>query len=124
MASTGTLFTLVQQTGALANVIIPISSSSIPGTVVSKVINSDNDPFANFPQPATRLCESELEGTTVTFSSKPQNGVRVDGVPTACMTLADVFLGQGPQQPAAIPVGMLVSYLLLSFISVLTGRVL
>lgn len=123
MASTGILFTLAQQAGALANVLIPIISN-IPGVVSSKVIDSDNDPFANLPQPAARLCESQLEDTTVTFSSKPQNGVRVDGVPPACMTLADVFLEQDPQQPAAIPVGMLVSYLVLSFISMLTGRVL
>lgn len=124
MASTGILFTLAQQAGALANVLIPITTSSIPGVVASKVINSDNDPFANLPQLAARLCESQLEDITVTFSSKSQNGVRVDGVPPACMTLADVFLEQDPQQPAAIPVGMLVSYLVLSFISVLTGRVL
>lgn len=123
MASTGILFTLAQQAGALANVLIPIISN-IPGVVSSKVIDSDNDPFANLPQPAARLCESQLEDITVTFSSKSQNGVRVDGVPPACMTLAAVFLEQDPQQPAAIPVGMLVSYLVLSFISVLTGRVL
>ena len=118
MASIGTLLTFVQQARPLTNVLIPITYASIPRVVACRVIRNDHDPFANLPQPAGSLCKSQLEGTTVAFTLKPQNGVRIDGVPPACMTLANVFLGQDPQQPAAIPVGMLVqSHLLLPFIS-------
>lgn len=71
-----------------------------------------NDPFANLPQPAADECKGQLHGATINFSPLPNNGVQIDGVPSACMTLATVFLGTNPEGPAPTPMGMYIELVL------------
>lgn len=60
----------------------------------------------NLPEEAADDCREELRSATVNVSPADNNGVRFDGVPPACMTLANVFLGQNTLgQPVPIPMG-------------------
>jgi len=120
IASIGVLLTYMQQSPAPVNIVIPAVLGSIgagfTGKAMSEIgardispsIRRDNDPFAGLPQPAADQCKSQLSGTTVNFSPKPDNGVRIDNVPPACMTLATVFLKDNTDQTAPIPMGMLI----------------
>lgn len=66
------------------------------------------DPLAgmDLPEQAANDCRNQLHSATVHVSPVDNNGVRFDGVPPACMTLATVFLGNNPAgQPAPIPMG-------------------
>ena len=61
---------------------------------------------AGLPPVAEQACRDELHSATVTVSSVGNNGVRFDGVPPACMTLTNVFLGQNTAaQSKPIPMG-------------------
>lgn len=122
MISAGALFGLVQQTPAPVNAIVSAVFAGIAGGEIGQLFKHipkrdashlgmpeprDSDPFAGLPQPAANECKSQLHGVTVTFSRKGDDGVRIDGVPPACMTLANVFLEDGPGESAPIPMGML-----------------
>lgn len=121
MISAGALFGLIQQTPAPVDAIVTAVFAGIAGGEIGQVfkhipkrdaslVNTpeprDADPFAGLSQPAANECKNQLHGATVKFSPKDDHGVRIDGVPPACMTLANVFLGQNPGQPAPIPMGM------------------
>lgn len=118
IASIGALLTFVQQTPAPVNIVIPAVLGSIAsgftGKAMSEINNRgvlpmvrrDDDPFAGLPQPAADQCKGQLKDTTVNFSPKPNNGVRIDNVPSSCMTLATVFLKSNADKAAAIPMGM------------------
>lgn len=60
----------------------------------------------SLPPVASAACKQQLHGVTVQVSKVGDHDVRFDNVPPACMTLANVFLGQnraGHAQP--IPMG-------------------
>lgn len=58
------------------------------------------------PPVAAAACKQQLQGVTVQVSNVGANDVRFDNVPPACMTLANVFLGQNtPGQAHPIPMG-------------------
>ncbi|KAJ5356524.1 hypothetical protein N7517_011133 [Penicillium concentricum] len=78
-----------------------IGKRSIQGSVLEK----RSDPFEGLPQPAADTCKSQLNGVEVKFSSTGPGAFRVDNVPSACMTLSNVILGQDPNQPAPTPLG-------------------
>ncbi|KAI4276038.1 MAG: hypothetical protein L6R38_005759 [Xanthoria sp. 2 TBL-2021] len=60
----------------------------------------------DLPEQAANDCRGQLQTATVNVSPVGDNGVRFDGVPSACMTLATVFLGNNPQADSApIPMG-------------------
>lgn len=119
--SVGGLLALVQQTPAPVDVLVAAIYAGIAGGTVGQIVKNipkrdaslidileprGADPFAGLPQPAANQCKNQLQGATVTFSPKGDGGVRIDGVPPTCMTLANVFLGENPGQPAPIPMGM------------------
>lgn len=64
------------------------------------------DEWDNLPQPAADECKGQLKSAYITVSPQTNNGVRLDGVPPACMTLATILLGQDGSQPMPIPMGM------------------
>ena len=73
------------------------------GTRHSKERRQDDD---SLPPAAQQACQSQLKGVTVEVSKQGDSNVRFDNVPPACMTLANVFLGQNrPGQPRPIPMG-------------------
>ncbi|KAJ5200272.1 hypothetical protein N7472_005476 [Penicillium cf. griseofulvum] len=78
-----------------------IGKRSIMGSVLEK----RSDPFAGLPQPAADTCKNQLNGVKVKFTPTGQGAFRVDNVPSACMTLSNVILGQDPNQPAPTPLG-------------------
>ncbi|KAI4139939.1 MAG: hypothetical protein LQ341_004022 [Variospora aurantia] len=60
----------------------------------------------HLPEQAANDCRGQLQTANVNVSPVGVNGVRFDGVPSACMTLATVFLGDNPQADSApIPMG-------------------
>lgn len=60
----------------------------------------------NLPEQAANDCRGQLSTAHVNVSPAGDNGVRFDGVPPACMTLAAVFLGQnGNSRSPPIPMG-------------------
>lgn len=60
----------------------------------------------SLPPVAAAACKEQLHGVTVQVSRVGDNNVRFDNVPPACMTLANVFLGQNrPGQAQPIPMG-------------------
>ncbi|KAL3703008.1 hypothetical protein TMatcc_010195 [Talaromyces marneffei ATCC 18224] len=63
------------------------------------------DPFASLPQPAGNLCKEQLTGANIRFSPNGEGAFRIDGVPSACMTLSNVIIGQDPNQPRPTPLG-------------------
>ncbi|KAL4744288.1 hypothetical protein BDW72DRAFT_199745 [Aspergillus terricola var. indicus] len=120
--SAGAMLGLVQQAPAPVHaVVMAIYGGVAAGTMsqlVSNVAKRDayaafshlvkqrsDDPFAGLPQPAANQCKEQLSEVTVTFAPAGDDGVRIDGVPSTCMTLATVFLGENPGQPAPIPMG-------------------
>ena len=118
LASLAALLTCVQQSPAPVNIVVPAVLGGIGAGFTGKamkefglrdeflVVRRDSDPFAGLPQPAADQCKSQLQGTTVSFSPRPDNGVRIDNVPSSCMTLANVFLEDNSGQSAPIPMGM------------------
>ncbi|KAL4922574.1 hypothetical protein BDW62DRAFT_196578 [Aspergillus aurantiobrunneus] len=74
---------------------------SIEGSVVEK----RDDPFEGLPQPAADTCKEQLNGASVRFTPAGKGAFRIDNVPSACMTLSNVLLGQDPAQPAPTPLG-------------------
>ncbi|OQE44348.1 hypothetical protein PENCOP_c002G07582 [Penicillium coprophilum] len=78
-----------------------IGKRSIQGSVFEK----RSDPFEGLPQPAADTCKSQLNGVEVKFTPTGPGAFRVDNVPSACMTLSNVILGQDPNQPAPTPLG-------------------
>lgn len=118
IASAAAFLTCIQQSPAPVNVVIPAVLGGVGAGFAGKAMKEfglrdevplfrrTDDPLANLPQPAGDQCKSQLEGTTVTFSPKDNNGVRVDGVPSSCMTLANVFLDDNSGETAPIPMGM------------------
>ncbi len=61
---------------------------------------------SSLPPVAQAACQQQLHGVTVQVSKVGDNNVRFDNVPPACMTLANVFLGQNrPGQAQPIPMG-------------------
>lgn len=60
----------------------------------------------SLPPVAQAACKEQLGGVTVHVSKVGDHDVRFDNVPPACMTLANVFLGQNrPGQAQPIPMG-------------------
>jgi len=60
----------------------------------------------SLPPVAAAACKQQLHGVTVQVSKVGANDVRFDNVPPACMTLANVFLGQNtPGQAHPILMG-------------------
>lgn len=119
----GLLFSFIQLTPAPIDLILLSAAGGVTGGAIAQGIkhlkrdglafdleNRAEDPFAGLPQPAAHDCKSQLSSSTVTFSSAENNGVRLDGVPSACMTLANVFLGENPDGPAPTPMGMLILF--------------
>lgn len=121
LASLAALLTCIQQSPAPIDMVIPAVLGGIGSGFVGKAFNEignrdvrpiyrrDDDPLAGLPQPAADQCKSQLQRVTVTFSPLDNNGVRVDDVPSACMTLANVFLDDNSGETAPIPMGMLIS---------------
>ncbi|RJE26421.1 hypothetical protein PHISCL_01222 [Aspergillus sclerotialis] len=124
IASIGGLCLLIQQTPAPAAFVDGIITAVFVGMgagetsqIVSHIPKRDvsifdileqrdGDPFAGLPQPAADECKGQLQdGATVVFSPIGSDGIRIDGVPPACMTLANVYLGENPNQPGPIPMG-------------------
>lgn len=62
-------------------------------------------PFAGLPQPAADTCKEQLNGVTVEFQNTGEGSFRANGIPSACMTLSNVIIGQDPTQPAPTPLG-------------------
>lgn len=62
-------------------------------------------PFEGLPQPAADTCKHQLNGVRVQFTPTGPGGFRIDNVPSACMTLSNIILGQDPNQPAPTPLG-------------------
>lgn len=62
----------------------------------------DDNPFAGLPEPASSICQNQLKGVTVNFQVNG-NTVTIGNVPSACMTLATVFLGNNPGAHGPIP---------------------
>lgn len=120
LAAAGTLFSLVQLTPAPINAVIMAFAGGVAGGTMAKIVQNvkradeflidmesrDNDPFAGLPQLAADDCKAQLQGVNVEVSTIDNNGVRMDNVPSSCMTLATVFLGEDPNQPAPTPMGM------------------
>ncbi|KAI9923917.1 hypothetical protein ASPWEDRAFT_181894 [Aspergillus wentii DTO 134E9] len=90
----------------------------VTGGVINKIHNESkrdfvkytiraDDPFANLPQPAGNQCKEQLHGVTVKFSPSGKGAFRIDNVPSSCMTLSNVILGDGtdPNQPRPTPLG-------------------
>lgn len=121
LASLAALLTCVQQSPAPVNVVIPAVLGGVGAGFAGKafkefglrderpIYRRDDDPFAGLPQPAADQCKSQLQGVTVTFSPLDNNGVRVDDVPSSCMTLANVFLDDDSGDSRPIPMGMFIS---------------
>lgn len=121
LAAAGALFSLVQLTPAPINAVIMAFAGGVAGGTMAKIIQNvkrddefllelegrDEDPFAGLPQIAAEDCKAQLQGTSVEVTGIDNNGVRMDNVPSSCMTLANVFLGQDPNQPAPTPMGMI-----------------
>ena len=72
--------------------------------------------FEGLPEPAADTCKSQLQGVTVQFTPTGQGAFRIDNVPSACMTLSNVILGQDPEQPAPTPMGKTYYYLIFLFV--------
>jgi hypothetical protein len=51
------------------------------------------------------MCQTQLQGATIVFTPNGTDACTIDGVPSACMTLSNVFLGEDPDQPAPTPLG-------------------
>lgn len=121
LASLAALLTCVQQSPAPVNVLIPAVLGGVGAGFAGKAFNEinmrdvrpmyrrDDDPFAGLPQPAADQCKSQLQDVTVTFSPLDNNGVRLDDVPSSCMTLANVFLDDKSGEIHPVPMGMLIS---------------
>lgn len=136
--SIGALLALIQLTPAPFNAIVIALDCGVAGAVTSQIIahtvgkkggkrdvpsslsaafdnyvveEREQDPFAGLPQPAADECKGQLKGAHVSFKSLGNNGVQIDGVPPACMTLANVFLGENPTQPGAVPMGVYTTYI-------------
>lgn len=121
LASVAALLTCVQQSPAPVNVLIPAVLGGVGAGFAGKAFNEinyrdvrpiyrrDDDPFAGLPQPAADQCKSQLQDVTVTFSPLDNNGVRLDDVPSSCMTLANVFLDDNSGEIHPVPMGMLIS---------------
>lgn len=55
---------------------------------------------------ANKACQNQLRSATVTVRPAGNKGARFDGVPSACMTLATVFLGENADPNSSpIPLG-------------------
>ncbi|CAI7650464.1 unnamed protein product [Penicillium bialowiezense] len=117
LASLAALLTCVQQSPAPVNVLIPAVLGGVGAGFAGKAFNEinmrdvrpmyrrDDDPFAGLPQPAADQCKSQLQDVTVTFSPLDNNGVRLDDVPSSCMTLANVFLDDKSGEIHPVPMG-------------------
>ncbi|KAJ5180234.1 hypothetical protein N7492_003444 [Penicillium capsulatum] len=118
-AAAGTLFSLVQLTPAPINLLVSTLAGGVAAGTMGQIVkhakrvdeflvdleSRDEDLLAGLPKLAADDCKAQLKGTTVTFAAADNNGVRIDNVPSSCMTLANVFLGQNPNQPAPTPMG-------------------
>lgn len=51
-------------------------------------------------------CKDQLKGVTVNFTPQGEGSFRIDNVPSACMTLSNVFFGEEYEnQPRPTPLG-------------------
>ena len=95
--------------GEAAGVGAGLSSGAIAGGIGQGTKPGNKPPkrqYDSLPPAAQAACKSQLQGVTVQVSKAGDNNVRFDDVPPACMTLANVFLGQNrPGQARPIPMG-------------------
>ncbi|OJJ55935.1 hypothetical protein ASPSYDRAFT_33945 [Aspergillus sydowii CBS 593.65] len=78
---------------------------AVSGSIKGSVFRKRDDPFAGLPQPAADTCKEQLNGVTVEFQNTGEGSFRANNIPSACMTLSNVIIGQDPLQPAPTPLG-------------------
>ncbi|KAI9670536.1 MAG: hypothetical protein M1831_005756 [Alyxoria varia] len=95
--------------GAASGAATAVTEKAFGGSrrVKNRKRQADDDGLAglNLPTQAVNDCRGQLAGAHVSMTPVG-SGARFDGVPSACMTLANVFLGQNTEgQAVPVPMG-------------------
>ncbi|KAK5798664.1 hypothetical protein VI817_004954 [Penicillium citrinum] len=94
---------LAGDAGAITGKVIESGTYKKRDGFVSRV--KRDDPFANLPQPAGNECKDQLNGASVNFTPTGKGAYRIDNIPSACMTLSTVLIGDNPNEAVPTPLG-------------------